>query len=97
VTVKTTGTGVHIDVRVMPRASRTAVEGVRDGRLVVRVTAPPVDDAANDAVVRAIAEAFDVPRSRVAISAGRTGRNKTVAIAGLAAERAEATIETLTR
>lgn len=89
--------GVLIDLRVTPRASRTSIEGVRDGRLVVRVTAAPVDDAANDAVVRAIAEIFDVPKSRVAIAAGPTGRNKTVAITGLGLARAAAAIEALTR
>jgi uncharacterized protein (TIGR00251 family) len=95
--VRETGDGVLIDLRVTPRASRTSIEGVRDGRLVVRVTAAPVDDAANDAVVRAIAEIFDVPKSRVAISAGATGRNKTVAITGLGLVRAAAAIEALTR
>jgi uncharacterized protein (TIGR00251 family) len=95
--LRETGDGVLIDLRVTPRASRTSIEGVRDGRLVVRVTAAPVDDAANDAVVRAIAEIFDVPKSRVAISAGATGRNKTVAITGLGLVRAAAAIEALTR
>jgi uncharacterized protein (TIGR00251 family) len=95
--MRETSGGVLIDLRVTPRASRTSIEGVRDGRLVVRVTAAPVDDAANDAVVRAIAEIFDVPKSRVAISAGATGRNKTVAITGLGLVRAAAAIEALTR
>ena len=44
--------GVRIDVRVIPRARRAGIDGVRDGRLVVRVTAPPVDGAANDAIDR---------------------------------------------
>jgi uncharacterized protein (TIGR00251 family) len=95
--VRGTSGGVRIDIRVTPRASRTTVEGVRDGRLVVRVTAAPVDNAANEAVVRAIADAFDVPKSCVAISAGETGRNKTVAITGLRHERAAAAIEAMTR
>jgi uncharacterized protein YggU (UPF0235/DUF167 family) len=54
-----------------------------------------VDNAANDAVVRAIADAFDVPKSRVAISAGAAGRNKTVAISGLGPAHAAAAIEAL--
>jgi len=95
--VRATPDGVRIDLRVTPRASRTAVEGVRDGRLVVRVTAAPVDDAANEAVRRAIADAFNVRKSSVAISAGATGRNKTVAIAGLRPEYAAAAIGALTR
>jgi len=77
--------GVRVQVRVVPRAARTAVAGVRDGRLIVRVTAPPVDGAANDAVVEAIAAAAGVPRRAVAIVAGDTRREKTVAIAGVTA------------
>jgi uncharacterized protein YggU (UPF0235/DUF167 family) len=78
-----TGRGVRIDVRVLPRSSRTRVGGVRDGRLVVRVTAPPVDQAANDAVVSALAEALDLPRSAIRIIAGAQSRNKSVEVAGL--------------
>ena len=74
--------GLLLDVRVMPRSSRTAVGGMRDGRLLVRVTAAPVDDAANDAVVRALADALDVPRRSVRIAGGKASRNKTIEIAG---------------
>ena len=66
----------------MPRSSRTAVGGQRDGRLLVRVTAAPVDAAANEAVVRALADALDVPRRNGRIAAGMTSRNKTIEIAG---------------
>ena len=76
--------GVRFGVRVQPRASRDGVAGLRDGRLVVRVTAPPVDRAANDAVVRLLADWLDVARARVRIVSGETGRNKVVEIAGVA-------------
>ena len=75
--------GVRIDIRVMPRAPRTAIEGARDGRLIVRVTAPPVDDAANEAVVAALAAALDLPRRAVRIVSGGSSRNKTLEIAGV--------------
>jgi uncharacterized protein len=78
-----TATGTRIDLRVTPRAARTAVDGVRDGRLVLKVTAPPVDDAANQAVVLTLARALDVPKGSVRITAGATGRNKSVEIDGL--------------
>jgi len=84
--------GVRIDVRVTPRASRPAVEGVREGRLLVRVTAPPVDRAANDAVVEALADFFDTPRRHVRIVAGEKGRSKTIEITGLSADAAAARI-----
>jgi len=78
-----TASGVRIAIRVTPRASKPCFAGVRDGRLVVRVTAPPVDDAANDAVIAMFAKALRVPKSAVAIASGGTSRNKTIAVAGI--------------
>ena len=74
--------GVRLDIRVVPRSPRDRIDGVRDGRLVVRVTAPPVDAAANEAVVRLLAEVLDVPRRSIRIVTGETARNKTIEIAG---------------
>ena len=84
-TLRQTPAGVRVEVRVMPRAPRTAIAGVRDGRLVIRVTAPPVDRAANEAVVLALAAALDVPRRAVRIVAGETARNKSLEVTGLGA------------
>jgi len=84
-TVSTTPTGVRVDLRVIPRSPRTTIDGVRDGRLLVRVTAPPVDDAANDAVVEALSRLLDVPRRSIRIVIGGSARNKTVEIAGMTA------------
>ena len=78
--IRSTAAGLRFDVRVIPRASQTKIAGVRDGRLVVRVTSPPVDHAANDALVEAIAEALDVPRRAVLIVAGHASRQKTVEV-----------------
>ena len=75
-----------IDVLVVPRASRTAVGSMTGDRLRVAVTAPPVDGAANAAVIQALAEAFAVPRRAIEIVRGETGRRKTVRIAGGSAE-----------
>ena len=72
----------RLEVRVTPRASRTRVE-VRDGRVLVKVTAPPVDSAANEAVQDALAAALDLPRRAIRIVHGRAGRNKLVEIAGI--------------
>jgi uncharacterized protein (TIGR00251 family) len=80
----TAGTGgVRLAVRVVPRASRSAVAGVRGGRLMVRVTAPPVEGAANEAVLDVIAGAVGVPRRAVSLLAGETQRDKTVVIVGV--------------
>jgi len=73
---------VKIDVLVVPRASRAAVGPMVGDRLRVAVTAPPVDGAANAAVIEALAEAFGVRRGAIAIVRGERGRRKTVEIAG---------------
>lgn len=75
-----------IEVRVTPRASRDEVVGIRGGVLAVRVSAPPVDDAANRALVKLLAKRAGVPRSRVRIVRGERGRRKLVAIEGVGPE-----------
>jgi hypothetical protein len=75
--------GVTFAVRVIPRAGRTAVAGVRGGALLVRLAAPPVDGAANDALIAFLARQFDCPKRHVAIVAGLSSRDKRVAIVGL--------------
>ena len=86
--------GVRIDVRVVPRAKRSIVEGVRDGRLLVRVTAPPVDRAANDALLDLLTETLDVPRRNLRIVLGETSRNKTIEIVGVDAATISAKLQT---
>ena len=68
-------------VRVQPRAARDRVDGPRDGRLGIRVAAPPVDNAANTRLIALLAKAFRVPKSSVCILGGRHSRDKRVAIA----------------
>lgn len=75
--------GTRLAVRVIPRASRDGIDGIRDGALVVRVTAAPVDGAANAAVTRIVADALGVPASRVTVLSGATGRRKVLGIDGL--------------
>jgi uncharacterized protein len=69
-----------LEVRVIPRAQKTEFSGERDGRMVVRLAAPPVDDAANAALIAFLAEHYNVPRSRVRIVSGERSRNKRVEI-----------------
>jgi uncharacterized protein (TIGR00251 family) len=73
---------------VQPRASRTELAGPHGGALRVRLTAPPVDGAANEALVRFLAEQLDVPRSAVRLDAGATGRSKLVTVEGIDVETA---------
>jgi uncharacterized protein len=83
----------HVDlaIRVTPRAARAAVEGVdKEGRLRVRVTAPPVAGAANDAVLALLASELGVRRSALILLAGSTGRLKRVRVEGLEAAALQA-------
>jgi uncharacterized protein (TIGR00251 family) len=73
---------VIFTVRVMPRASRDGIEGEYQGVLRVRLTAPPVEDRANDALRRLLAASLNVPVSAVRIVAGGRSRTKRVSVAG---------------
>jgi uncharacterized protein (TIGR00251 family) len=86
----TGGEAARIMVRVSPRASSSKVAGVREGAVLVRVTAPPVEGKANKAVCEVIAKEVGVPKSRVAVIQGATGRDKLVEITGISQESAEA-------
>jgi len=74
------GDRVSFSVRVTPRASANAVGGERDGALLVRVTAPPVEGRANDAVIAVLAAALGVRRSAVRVERGGAARTKLVSI-----------------
>jgi uncharacterized protein (TIGR00251 family) len=74
--------GHRVDVRVTPRAGRTAFVGVREGRLQVRLAAAPIDGAANDALIRAIAATLGLAPRRVRVVIGERNRNKTIEISG---------------
>jgi len=75
-------------VRVIPRAARDELAGVRDGRLLVRVSAPPVDGKANAAVCALVAKAAGVPKGAVSVMRGERSREKRVRIDGVDDERA---------
>lgn len=68
---------------MQPRASRDALGGQREGVLLVRLTAPPVEGAANRALTRFLGRALGVPPSAVRIASGAAGRNKRVTVAGI--------------
>ena len=76
-------------VHVVPRAKRTEVVGRHGDAIRIRLAAPPVDGAANDELVRFLAERLGVPRALVTVKTGATGRRKTVAIDGVTLQHAE--------
>jgi uncharacterized protein (TIGR00251 family) len=76
----------QIDVRLQPRAKRDEIVGEREGVLVVRVTAPPIEGRANDALCALIARRARVGRTRVEIVRGASSRDKVVRVEGLATD-----------
>lgn len=85
--VKIYGVAVRFSVRLQPRSSKNEIGGVQNGALKVRVTAPPVDGAANDALVKLLAQSLDVARRDVTIVSGAASRSKIVEITGVEAAR----------
>jgi uncharacterized protein len=75
-----TADGLRIRLRVQPRSARNRIAGVHGEALKICVTAPPVDGAANAAVIAILAEALGVAKSRITIVTGATGRDKQVMV-----------------
>jgi uncharacterized protein (TIGR00251 family) len=84
--IDSTAQGVVIAVRVIPRAGRSEVAGTRDGALLVRLNAAPVDGAANDELIEVIADVLAVPKRAVTILSGERSRTKRVRVAGVHAD-----------
>ncbi len=76
----------RVAVHVQPRARRTEVAGLHGDAVKVRLAAPPVDGAANEELVRFVAERLGVPRSAVRVAAGAASRRKLVEVDGMEAE-----------
>jgi uncharacterized protein (TIGR00251 family) len=77
--------GATLAIKLQPRASRTEIGELSGSALRIKVTAPPVDSAANEALIRLLAETLDCPRGHVELIRGQTSRNKVVKIHGLTA------------
>ena len=84
-TVTPRGAGVRFAIHVQPRSKRPGIDGLYGDALRVRVQAPPVEGAANDAVVAVLAAALGVPARAVRIAAGQSGRQKIVDVDGVEA------------
>jgi uncharacterized protein (TIGR00251 family) len=78
----------RLTLHVQPRTSRTEVAGLHGAAIKVRLAAPPVDGAANDELVRFLAERLGVPRRAVRLVAGAGARRKVVEVDGIAAAEA---------
>lgn len=81
-----------IDIRVIPRAGRSGIAGLRAGAILVRLAAAPVDGAANDELIAVLAKALAVPKKSIEIVSGATSRSKRVRVPGYDHERTIATL-----
>lgn len=79
--------GVTFGVKVVPRAKRDEVVGIENEVVKIRLSAPPVEGRANEALVRFLAERLGVALGSVEIVKGETGRNKVVKVKGIGVER----------
>ena len=84
-------------MRVQPRSSREAICGTREGALVVKLTAPPVEGQANVALARLLGRVLGVPPSAVTLVRGSTGRDKLLRVAGLGGDDARARLASARR
>lgn len=91
--IRNTTAGVELDVRVIPRARKTEIAGLRDDAIVVRLAAPPVEGAANEALVAFVAEWLGVPRRAVHITSGDRSRRKRLAVDGVSADLIRARLD----
>jgi hypothetical protein len=80
--LRETADGTLLAVKLQPRASKSEVGGPLGGELKIKVTAPPVDAAANQALVELLAEKLGCSRGRVEIIRGQTSRHKTILLHG---------------
>jgi len=91
-TIKETPTGINFSVRVLPRSSRNEIAGEAEGVLRVKLTAPPVEGAANEMLVKFLADKLHVAKSKITILSGQTGRAKVISVSGLKKQELEAII-----
>jgi uncharacterized protein len=75
-----------VEIRLQPRGGRDAVVGERDGAVLIRISAPPVDGKANAALIAFVAKRLGVPKSSVTIVRGEAARNKVIRVDGRAAD-----------
>ena len=83
---------MRINVRVIPRSSKNSIEW-EEGTLKVRLTAPPVDGTANEALLTLLAQRLGLPKRGIHIVQGATGRHKTIEITGMTPQAIEQKIK----
>ncbi len=74
---------VTLKIKVQPRAKKEEVRGFKDDVLYVRLTAPPVDNAANEALLKLLSKTLNIPKRQISLLQGVKSKNKVVALEGL--------------
>jgi uncharacterized protein len=87
--IQRTTNGILLRLRIVPRASRTEIAGIHGGMVRIRLAAVPVEGAANEALIRFLADRIAVPRSSVRVVSGQTSRSKVLAISGASLEQVQ--------
>ena len=86
--IRSTADGIALSLRVVPRASTNQIGPPMDNALKIRIQAPPVEGKANKALIKFLAATLDVPRNRITLVAGSTGRTKHVNVQGISIAQA---------
>jgi len=95
VRVRESKKGLTFDIQVIPHASRAEIAGVQEGAFKVKVTAPPVEGAANEACIKLLAKELGLKKSQMEISSGAKSRKKTVMIKDISKKELETKINNI--
>ncbi len=81
--------GIIFQVKVLPRSSKNQVAGVSEGMLKIKLTAPPVEGAGNEMLIKFLSGKLDIPKTKISIIRGQSSRSKTILAEGLSAAALE--------
>lgn len=84
-----------VEVRVFPRARKSGIRGLRDGRILFGVLAPPEDGRANEELIKALAKLLGVPKSAISVVSGTRSREKSLSVEGLSCQEIMSRLEKL--
>ena len=85
--------GVLVPVRVTPRGRKNSITGVRHGVLLISVTVPPIDGAANGAVIEVLREVLRCPKSALSVERGKKSRDKVICVSEIALDALQTRLE----
>jgi uncharacterized protein len=85
--------GAVLTLRIIPRAAKNAIQGPHGDALKIRLSAPPVDGAANAALIDFLSDALSLPRARIQLLSGQTSRTKRVRLEGMTADEVRGILE----